>query len=394
MRAGRGPCRRARKSEGRACEGRNRAPHRRSRCDRETRTPKSSPRQFPGLRKARARSWSLLAALGARKCLRSTWPYRRRLLAGATAQPSSTDPGGDAGEDPRQSRSLRRDPLPLRRLRNRRRTRPRPGGRRRERASKARIATSSMPARRTFAALAEEEPGTFYLTDFLVRHFDALVIRGLGLDRFPSCATITSATTGGSSIWRSSTIPIWRRRPGRPPNGLASPMSAASPALMGSGRSSRRDANERRVVASLIILYWRDIPSQVIVKAGRVGQARALERFIRAIDAAAMHAGAKSADAYLMIGAAASPILCGDDLESEAATAADGWKGIRYASPGVPRQARRTRDPGVMRELRVDRACVPREGSRLSRRVSAEDIVLLDARFRGHDKTTRSRLDG
>ncbi len=36
-----------------------------------------------------------------------------------------------------------------------------------------------------FAALVEEEPGTFYLTDFLVRHFDALVIRGLGLDRFP-----------------------------------------------------------------------------------------------------------------------------------------------------------------------------------------------------------------
>jgi Protein of unknown function (DUF1638) len=36
-----------------------------------------------------------------------------------------------------------------------------------------------------FAVLAEEEPGTFYLTDFLVRHFDALVIRGLGLDRFP-----------------------------------------------------------------------------------------------------------------------------------------------------------------------------------------------------------------
>ncbi len=36
-----------------------------------------------------------------------------------------------------------------------------------------------------FAALSEEEPGTFYLTDFLVRHFDALVIRGLGLDRHP-----------------------------------------------------------------------------------------------------------------------------------------------------------------------------------------------------------------
>jgi hypothetical protein len=33
--------------------------------------------------------------------------------------------------------------------------------------------------------LHEEEPGTFYLTDFLVRHFDALVIRALGLDRYP-----------------------------------------------------------------------------------------------------------------------------------------------------------------------------------------------------------------
>ena len=37
----------------------------------------------------------------------------------------------------------------------------------------------------TFAALADAEPGTFYLTDFLARHFDALVIQGLGLDRYP-----------------------------------------------------------------------------------------------------------------------------------------------------------------------------------------------------------------
>ena len=36
-----------------------------------------------------------------------------------------------------------------------------------------------------FAALAEAEPGTFYLTDFLARHFDALVVQGLGLDRHP-----------------------------------------------------------------------------------------------------------------------------------------------------------------------------------------------------------------
>ncbi len=37
----------------------------------------------------------------------------------------------------------------------------------------------------TFLELCEAEPGTFYLTDFLVRHFDRLVIAGLGMDLHP-----------------------------------------------------------------------------------------------------------------------------------------------------------------------------------------------------------------
>jgi len=37
-----------------------------------------------------------------------------------------------------------------------------------------------------FHRLADEEPGSFYLTDFLVRNFERLVVRGLGLDRQPS----------------------------------------------------------------------------------------------------------------------------------------------------------------------------------------------------------------
>ncbi len=37
----------------------------------------------------------------------------------------------------------------------------------------------------TFAALADEEPGTFYLTDFLARNFDRLIIKGLKLHRYP-----------------------------------------------------------------------------------------------------------------------------------------------------------------------------------------------------------------
>jgi hypothetical protein len=39
--------------------------------------------------------------------------------------------------------------------------------------------------RAAFASLHDAEPGTFYLTDYLVRNFDRLVVRGLGLDRHP-----------------------------------------------------------------------------------------------------------------------------------------------------------------------------------------------------------------
>jgi hypothetical protein len=36
-----------------------------------------------------------------------------------------------------------------------------------------------------FARLTDEEPATFFLTDFLARNFERLVWRGLGLDRHP-----------------------------------------------------------------------------------------------------------------------------------------------------------------------------------------------------------------
>jgi hypothetical protein len=41
---------------------------------------------------------------------------------------------------------------------------------------------------RVFAQLSEAEPGTFYLTDFLLRHFERLVVGSLGLDRHPELA--------------------------------------------------------------------------------------------------------------------------------------------------------------------------------------------------------------
>lgn len=50
----------------------------------------------------------------------------------------------------------------------------------------------------------------------------------------------------------------------------------------------------------VVIVYWRDIPAQVIVGKGRRASKRVLEeRFEKAIDRAAMKVGAKDADAYL-----------------------------------------------------------------------------------------------
>ena len=36
-----------------------------------------------------------------------------------------------------------------------------------------------------FARVSDENPATFFLTDWLVRNFDRAVVRGLGLDRYP-----------------------------------------------------------------------------------------------------------------------------------------------------------------------------------------------------------------
>lgn len=41
-----------------------------------------------------------------------------------------------------------------------------------------------------FRSLAAAEPGSFYLTDFLARHFTRLVIKGLGIDRLPQLKSV------------------------------------------------------------------------------------------------------------------------------------------------------------------------------------------------------------
>ena len=73
----------------------------------------------------------------------------------------------------------------------------------------------------------------------------------------------------------------------------------------------------------LTIVYWRDIPAQVIVKAGRKSaKVQLSERFEKAIDRAAMRAKLTGTDAYLEHWRRGAPADCGDDMEAEAAEAA------------------------------------------------------------------------
>ena len=75
-------------------------------------------------------------------------------------------------------------------------------------------------------------------------------------------------------------------------------------------------------MAQLIIVYWHDIPAQVIAKAGRSSAKRELSpRFQEAIDRAAMVSGEHGTDAYLSAWRR-EVASCGDDLESEATAAA------------------------------------------------------------------------
>jgi hypothetical protein len=77
-------------------------------------------------------------------------------------------------------------------------------------------------------------------------------------------------------------------------------------------------------MASLIIISWRDIPAQVLVKRGReTSKVQLSQRFQEAIDRAAMRAGKGSSDAYLADWKRSAPRTVGDDLEAEARAEAE-----------------------------------------------------------------------
>jgi Virulence factor len=71
-------------------------------------------------------------------------------------------------------------------------------------------------------------------------------------------------------------------------------------------------------MAKLTVMYWRDIPSQVLAQQGRERFAVMLsQRFQEAIDSAAMFAGKSEADAYIEHWRK-DVSECGEDLHAEA----------------------------------------------------------------------------
>ena len=77
------------------------------------------------------------------------------------------------------------------------------------------------------------------------------------------------------------------------------------------------------MMASIMVLYWRDIPAQVVAERGR-GRKREQakielhKRFALAIDEAAMRDGADSTDDYLAEWRRGEARECSEDLQAEA----------------------------------------------------------------------------
>ena len=167
----------------------------------------------------------------------------------------------------------------LRRLRHRRcsSTRGSPTIGRASPACRARTATSSSPGRRLFAALHDAEPGTFYLTDFLAKHFDALVWQGLGLDRHPQLrdtyfgnytrlVLLSQTDRPGDRRGRPAPRPTTRARLRAPPRRTASRSPKRVGVVVVTGRVALMPRGVAR--AEMVVIYWRDIPAQVNGQAG------------------------------------------------------------------------------------------------------------------------------
>lgn len=178
-----------------------------------------------------------------------------------------------------------------------------------------------------FETLMDDEPGTFFLTDYLALHFDALVIEGLGIATHPELAEAyfgnyrrvvhlaqtddeTAAAASQAAADRLG-LPLETVEVGR--EELLDPIRHAA-AEVNPPRRRARSAGPQ-----LVTIYWRDIPLQVNAQSGRTKAKGALHRrFQRATDRSAMAAGLTRADEYVtQMRRTTQP--CGTDLDGAVA---------------------------------------------------------------------------
>jgi hypothetical protein len=82
--------------------------------------------------------------------------------------------------------------------------------------------------------------------------------------------------------------------------------------------------SKEHIMASLVTVFWRDIPAQVIVGKGRrASKVQLPERFEQAIDRAAMKTGAAGDDAYLAEWRKSAPVEVEGDAEEVAKSEAE-----------------------------------------------------------------------
>ena len=312
----------------------------------------SHRRHVPDGRDAAAHPRHRLRGAGARAPRRDRGerarPSRRHLPAGHPAQPAREDPRGRARARSAPAARATTTSLPLRRLRHRRHARRACWTRRASSASPARTATSSIAgARRLRRPARARSPAPS-----------------------SSPTTWSGTSTGWSSRASASTaipelLPVYfgnysrvvylaqRRRPALPPRAeqAAERLGLRSIATghAASASSPARPAAGRPPWLTSTILYWRDIPAQVIARAG------APQRQARA--PAALHRGhrhgrdalrRRATDDYLADWRRGDPTPCGDDLEAEA----DAEAAPRRSSAG-----RTTRERLQRRSRRRGRPC-------------------------------------
>ena len=177
----------------------------------------------------------------------------------------------------------------------------------------------------TFAALQEEDPGTFYLTDFLARQFDTMIIRGLGLDEHPELLPMYFGNYHRLIYLAQTDDPALLKIARRAAKRLGLTFEHRQTGFGELGPRSRPWQRSRALphlsgtlMGVLTVIWWRDIPAQVVAKDGRRASKIVLHpRFQVAIDRAAIKAGRRSMDDYIAEWHKVQR-PCGDDLEAEA----------------------------------------------------------------------------